>query len=143
MNRISLVAAVFGFQLFAMGAFGQQSSAQPSTASSSTTVPTSNTTTVRGCLEGERGSYIVVEDKTSLVYVLKGVGSKLDNDLHHEVEVKGKMSPGTIKTGTNPSKVGSNPADTVHSVEGVPFQVADVQTDVRMISKHCKAADQE
>jgi hypothetical protein len=77
------------------------------------------------------------------VYVLKGVGNKLDSYLRHEVEVKGKMLTGTIKTGVRPEKAGSNPSDTVHGVDGVPLQVADVQTDIRMISKHCKAADQE
>jgi hypothetical protein len=53
------------------------------------------------------------------------------------------MLLGTVKTGVRPEKVGSNPSDTVHGVDGVPLQVAEVQTDVRPISKHCKAADQE
>jgi len=80
----------------------------------------------------------VVEDKTGLVYVLKGVGNKLDSKLHHEVEVKGQLRSGTIKTGINPSKSGSNPSDTAHGVDGVPLQVANVQTDIRTISKSCK-----
>jgi hypothetical protein len=53
------------------------------------------------------------------------------------------MLPGTIKTGVRGEKAGSNPSDTVHGIDGVPLQVADVQTDIRTISKHCKAADQE
>ena len=85
----------------------------------------------------------MVEDKTGLVYALKGVGNKLDGQVHHEVEVKGRIRSGTIKTGVNPSKSGSNPSDTEHGVDGVPLQVANVQTDIRTISKNCTAADQQ
>jgi len=145
MDRMSrrVVVAFFVFPLFAVGSFAQQSAAAPPTSAGNSTVPASNVSTVRGCLAGERGNYIVVENKTSMVYVLKGVGNKLDKYLHHEVEVQGKMLPGTIKTGVRPEKVGSNPSDTAHGIDGVVFQVADVQTDVRTLSKHCKAADQE
>jgi hypothetical protein len=100
-------------------------------------------TTVRGCLQGERGNYIVIEDKTGSLFVLKGVGNKLDSHLHHEVEVTGKVLSGTVKTGVRPEKTGSNPADVVHGVDGVPFQIADPKTDVRTVAKKCKAADQE
>jgi len=105
--------------------------------------PAPNIITVRGCLEGERGNYILVEENASGVYVLKGVGNKLDRQLHSVVEVKGRALPGSIKTGTRSEKAGSNPSDTVHGVDGVPLQVANVQTDIRTISKRCKAADQQ
>lgn len=139
MNCTKRFIAVIGFLLVGMGAVAQQSSTAPATANA----PASNVSTVRGCLDGQRGNYIVVEDKTGLVYVLKGVGNKLDAQLHHEVEVKGRLRAGTIKTGVNPTKSGSNPSDTEHGVDGVPLEVANVQTDVRPISKHCKAADEE
>jgi hypothetical protein len=61
-----LVAAAF--LLMGLAAVAQQSSAPPAT-------PASSTSTVRGCLDGQRGNYIVVEDKTGLAYVLKGVGN--------------------------------------------------------------------
>jgi hypothetical protein len=105
--------------------------------------PTSGSSTVRGCLRGERGNYVLIEEKTGSIYVLKGVENKLDNYLRHEIEVTGRALSGTVKTGINPSKAGSNPADTVHGVDGVPFQVGNVQTDIRTISKRCKAADQQ
>ncbi len=143
MNRMSRLVAVLVFPIFTVGAYAQQSSVPPPASAGNNTAPASNASIVRGCVDGERGSYIVIENKTSMVYVLKGVGNKLDNYLHHEVEVKGRILPGTIKTGVRPEKAGSNPSDTVHGVEGVVLQVADAQTDVRMISKHCKAADQE
>lgn len=132
--RITLVAVVL--VVFSGALFAQQ-------ASDNSAPDASKGTTVRGCLQGERGNYIVVEDKTGSLFVLKGVGNKLDNYLHHEVEVKGKVLSGTVKTGIRPEKAGSNPADTVHGVDGVPFQVADPKTDVRTIAKKCKAADQE
>ena len=133
MNRTKTLIAAAGFLLIGAVAAAQDSS----------TPPASNVSTVRGCLNGQRGNYIVIEDKTSLVYVLKGVGNKLDKQLHHEVEVKGKVLPGTIKTGINPDKAGSNPSDTARGVDGVPLQVANVDTDIRTISKSCKAADQQ
>ena len=142
MNRIQSLLEVCIFLFATLGAVAQQSSNPPASGGGST-VPVRHVSTVRGCLQGQRGNYIVVEDETSLVYALKGVGNKLDSYLDHEVEVKGRTLPGTIKTGVNPTKLGSNPSDTEHGVDGVPFQVADVQTDVRTIAKHCKAADQE
>lgn len=142
MKRIKILIATQVFLLATLGAVAQQSS-NPPASNGSSAAPVRNASTVRGCLNGQRGNYILIEDNTSLVYVLKGVGNKLDSYLHHEVEIKGRTLPGTIKTGVTPEKAGSNPADTVHGVDGVPFQVADVQTDVRTISKHCKAADQE
>ena len=141
MDRTKIWVALVGFLLLTMGAAAQQPSAPPASTGDMST-PASGTSTVRGCLDGERGNYIVVEDKTGLVYVLKGVGNKLDSKLHHEVEVKGQIRPGTIKTGVNPTKSGSNPADTAHGVDGVPLQVANVRTDILTLSKSCKAADQ-
>ncbi len=139
MHSVSVRSKTAAFLLFSAGLWAQQSSAPPP---SSSDRAAASATTVRGCLRGERGNYIVIEDKTSTVYVLKGVGNKLDNYRRHEVEVKGQVLPGTVKTGLNPNKVGSNPADTVHGVDGVPFQVANVQTDVRRVANSCKAADQ-
>lgn len=141
MHLVSVASRMAAFLLLSAGLWAQQSSAPPPSSPDTTAAPSS--TTVRGCLRGQRGSYILIEDKTGTVYALKGVGNKLDNYRRHEVEVKGQVLSGTVKTGVRPEKTGSNPADTVHSVDGVPFQVADVTTDVRMISKQCKAADQQ
>jgi hypothetical protein len=142
MDRSKSFIAMAGFLLSSFGAVAQQSSAPAAPTGNAGATP-SNISTVRGCLDGQRGNYIVVEDKTGLVYVLKGVGNKLDSQLRHEVEVKGQLRSGIIKTGVNPSKAGSNPSDTAHGVDGVPLEVANVQTDIRTISKKCKAADQE
>jgi hypothetical protein len=133
MNRTKHVAAILVLSLIGVAAPAQESS----------TAPASNNTTVRGCLRGQRGNYILIEDNTSAVYVLKGVGNKLDKQLRHQVEVKGKILPGSIKTGVTTEKAGSNPSDTVHGVDGVPLQVANVDTDVRTLSNRCKAADKQ
>jgi hypothetical protein len=142
MNRTKSIITVVGFLWIGLGAVAQQSSTPPAS-TGNMSAPATNTSTVRGCLDGQRGNYIVVENKTGLVYVLKGVGNKLDSQLHREVEVKGRVRSGIIKTGVNPTKSGSNPSDTAHGVDGVPLEVADVQADVRTIAKHCKAADQQ
>jgi len=142
MKCVSRWTAAFMVLLSVMALAAQQSST-PAESGANSSAPPKGTTTVRGCLQGSRGNYMVIEDQTSLVYVLKGVGNKLDAQLQHEVEVKGRVLPGTIKTGVRPEKAGSNPSDTVHGVDGVPFQVANLPADVRSISKHCKAADQQ
>jgi hypothetical protein len=142
MNRIKSLVAVLAFLITALEAVAQSSSTTPASASGGT-LPVRNAATVRGCLDGDRGNYILIENNTGLVYVLKGVGNKLDSQLHREVEVIGRTLPGTIKTGVRAEKAGSNPSDTVHGVDGMVLQVADAQTDVRMVSKHCKAADQQ
>jgi len=134
------IASVTAVLLLSTVIFAQEASS-PS-AQNTATLP-SKGTTVRGCLRGERGNYILIEDKTSIVYVLRGVGNKLENYRRHEVEVTGRVLSGTVKTGIRPEKEGSNPADTVHSVDGVPFQVDNPQTDVRSVARHCKAADQQ
>jgi hypothetical protein len=141
MDRAKRLIAVAAFLLIGLGAVAQQSSTPP--AASGSGAPGDNVSTVRGCLRGQRGNYVLVEDKTGLMYVLKGVGNTLNDQLRHQVEVKGKILQGTVKTGINPAKVGSNPSDTVRGVDGVPLQVANPETDVRMISKKCKAADQQ
>jgi len=133
MKRTKHVAAILVLSLIGVAAPAQESS----------TAPASNNTTVRGCLRGQRGNYILIEDNTSAVYVLKGVGNKLDKQLRHQVEVKGKILPGSIKTGVTTEKAGSNPSDTVHGVDGVPLQVANIDTDVRTLSNRCKAADKQ
>ncbi len=101
----------------------------------------SSTITVRGCVRSERQNYILIADKTGIVYALQGVGNKLQSYLRKEVEVTGDIKPGSVKTGVRPEKSGSNPSDTVHGMDGVPLQVKNIDKDVRLVAKHCTAAD--
>jgi hypothetical protein len=142
MHRFASLISVTAILLAAVSAVAQESPSQQAPAANAG-APAVGTTKVRGCLRGDRGNYVLFEDKTNLVYVLKGVGNKLDRQRRHEVEVTGRVLPGTVKTGVRPEKSGSNPADTVHGVDGIPLQVANVESDVRTISNKCKAADQQ
>jgi len=114
---------------------------QPSDQSAAPTQNDSNKMTVRGCIRSERQNYIMIADQTGVVYALQGVGNKLESFLRKEVEVTGDIKPGSVKTGVRPEKSGSNPSDTVHGIDGVPLQVNDIQKDIRVIAKHCKAGD--
>lgn len=136
MNRTRSLLAAAGLLFIGLGAIAQDATT-PSSA------PADNITTIRGCLRSQRGNYIVIGEKSNLPYVLKGVGNKLHSQVNSQVEVKGKLLPGTVKTGISPDKVGSNPSDTTHGVDGTPFQVANPATDVQTIAKKCKAADQQ
>jgi hypothetical protein len=115
---------------------------QPPTASASDD-DASPPISVRGCVRSERGNYILIEDRTGAVYALQGVGNRLQRYLRKEVEVTGESKPGSVRTGVRPDKAGSNPSDTVHGVDGVPLQVKNIQKDIRIVSRHCKAADQQ
>jgi len=95
----------------------------------------SNTMTVRGCLKRSRQNYLVV-DRHGFPYALKGVGSKLDADVNHEVEVTGELT-NDIKTGIRPEKAGSNPSDTVRGIDAPTLQVLNLSGDVHKISDRC------
>jgi hypothetical protein len=139
MKRVSAINAI-ALLLLCASAVAQQSSAPDAAATDN---PDRSTITVRGCLRSERGNYILIANRTSMVYVLQGVGNKLQSFLRKEVEVTGESKPGSLKTGVRPEKAGSNPSDTIHGVDGVPLEVKDIQKDIRIIAKHCKAADQQ
>jgi len=129
--NILLTSAVVTLSIIASA---QQS---PDTQSAGTS---SGTMTVRGCLNSSRGNYIVAENKTGMTYVLRGVGNKLDSKVNREVQVIGTLEPGSQKTGVRSQKQGSNPADTVHGVDGTPLYISDVNADIKNVGK-CKAAD--
>ena len=136
MNRnISILATAL--LSLAMSAFGQQASVAGEDTHAADKI------TVRGCVRSDRGNYILIENRTGTIYALQGVGDKLQSFLRKEVQVTGESKPGSLKTGVRPEKAGSNPSDTVHGVDGVPLQVTDIDKDIRIISKHCKAADQQ
>jgi hypothetical protein len=136
MNR-NTIAVATGLLLLSTSAIAQQASASDEGSQQPSKI------TVRGCLRSERGNYILIADRTGMVYALQGVGNKLNRFLRKEVEVTGESKPGTIKTGIRPEKAGSNPSDTVHGVDGVPLEVKDIGKDIRIVAKHCKAADQQ
>ena len=126
--------------LLSASVMAQQSSAPDAAGADN---PDRGAITVRGCLRSERGNYVLIANRTSTVYALQGVGNKLQGFLRKEIEVRGEIKPGSLKTGVRPEKAGSNPSDTVHGVDGVPLEVKDIDKDIRIVAKHCKAADQQ
>lgn len=134
-SKVSVVT--IGVLLFSTLAIAQQTSAPDEGSQESTKI------TVRGCVRSDRGSYILIENRTGTIYALQGIGSKLQSFLRKEVEVTGESKPGSVRTGVRPEKAGSNPSDTVHGVNGVPLEVKNIDADMRIIAKHCKAADQQ
>jgi hypothetical protein len=148
MDRKKTLASLCALVLAALSALSQETPATPSSTSQSSISgnehgPASKATTVRGCLERSRGNYLLVEDKTGLIYALKSVDGKLDGQVGREIEVTGQLLTGTIKTGIRSEKQGSNPSDTIHGIDGSPFQVADVHKDVRRVAARCTAADKQ
>ena len=136
MNR-NVSAMMIGVLSFAAVSIAQQTFATDQGSQESTKI------TVRGCVRSDRGNYILIENRTGTIYALQGVGNKLQSFLRKEVEVTGESKPGSLKTGVRPEKAGSNPSDTVHGVDGVPLRVTEIGKDIRIIAKHCKAADQQ
>jgi hypothetical protein len=123
--------------LIAPAAFAQNSAGQSAAPADSN----SNRITVRGCVRSERQDYVLIANKTGIVYALQGVGNKLQGFLRKEVEVTGETKPGSVKTGVRSEKAGSNPSDTVHGMDGVPLQVENIDKDIRIVAKHCTPAD--
>ena len=91
--------------------------------------------TVRGCLQRDHQNYVVV-DRHGWPYVLKGVGNKVEAEVGHEVEVRGKLSE-DIKSGVRSEKQGSNPSDTVRAVDGATVEILNVSRDIRRVSDTC------
>lgn len=133
----NISAVAIALLLLSTSAIAQLSSTSDQGSQESTRI------TVRGCVRSERGNYILIENRTGMVYALQGVGNKLQSFLRKEVEVTGESKPGSVKTGVRPDKAGSNPSDTVHGIDGVPLEVKDIDKDIRVVAKHCKAADQQ
>lgn len=133
----NISAVAIALLLLSTSAIAQLSSTSDQGSQESTKI------TVRGCVRSERGNYILIENRTGMVYALQGVGNKLQSFLRKEVEVTGESKPGSVKTGVRPEKAGSNPSDTVHGIDGVPLEVKDIDKDIRVVAKHCKAADQQ
>ncbi len=98
-------------------------------------VDNSELMTVRGCLQRSRHNYVVV-DRHGWPYVLKGIGNKVDAEVGHEVEVRGRLSE-DVKSGVRPEKEGSNPSDTVHSVDGATVEILNVSSAIRQIADSC------
>jgi len=123
-------AILFGIflALFSVGAWAQSDNQQ--NASSST--GSSNAVTVRGCLTGSAGTYVLVADQQGKPYMLRGSNTDLDKMILHEVEISGQL---VNQTGTDRSQTASGEASNRTQPPGATLQVSSV----REISDTCSA----
>lgn len=106
-------------------------SATPSGENQSATENSGNST-LRGCLTGGAGTYVLVSDRDGASYTLVGHGSELDKQINHVVEVTGQ--PISAPPSSQPSSHNSDAGAPAHP-SGSNFQV----TSVREITDHCPA----
>lgn len=94
--------------------------------------------TVRGCLKGSRGNYLLTQDGSGTLFRLVGNDGQLKSRLGQEVLVTGQL-PGS---GPSPSAVGENESNPTasgpvgSSTSGNVIQVSKLQT----VSKTCTTA---
>jgi len=96
--------------------------------------------TVKGCLEGSRGNYLLTQDGSGMVFRLVGDSDLLKNQLGHEVMVTGQL-PGS---GPVPSAVGeeeSTPTETGSAGSSTTANVIQV-SKVQTVSRACTAVEQ-
>ena len=102
----------------------QQNAAQQN----NTQTPTANSVqeTLRGCLTGGAGSYMLLDQASGVAYILNG-GGDLSKQLNHEVAVSGQP---TVETSHSQSNVASG---------AVPPTVNDFQVQsVHEIADYCQ-----
>ena len=95
MDRKKILASHMPARARALTAWAQETPATPSSTSQPSISGNENgsaskATTVRGCLERSRGNYLLVEDRTGLIYALKGVDGNLDGQVGREIAVTGR-----------------------------------------------------
>ncbi len=109
---------------------GQNTPAAPNGQNSSAAENSSSGATLRGCVTGGAGTYVLISDSDGAAYTLVGQGPELDKQINHEVEVTGTpvSAPPSSQSSSHNSEAGA-PAH----ASGNNFQV----TTVREITDHC------
>src|SRR5262245_7185054 len=95
---------------------GSAPASSPSQSQSQPTAdnPSQSSSTLRGCLSGSSGSYVLTESQTGTVYALTGMTDNLSSRVGHEVEVTGQVL-GNSGNATSPSGNASNPSSSSSS----------------------------
>ncbi len=127
MQRTKLLFGI-SVLLLSMAAWAQSDSTQQNTGASAT----SNPITVRGCVTGSAGTYVLVADQQGKPYMLQGGNTNLDKMIRHEVEVTGQL---VNETGTDRSQTSSSDETSRTQPRGATLQVSSV----REISDTCSA----
>ena len=115
------VKLLFGiaFALFSIAAWAQADNSQQNTSPGSATP-----VTVRGCLTGAAGAYVLIADEKGVPYLLRGSNSDLEKMIQHEIEVTGLVR----KTANSETSSGQQ-------LPGSTLQV----TSVREVADTCAA----
>lgn len=94
--------------------------------------------TVKGCVEGSRGDYLLREDPSGVLFRLVGDNGQLKSHLGQEVLVTGQLpgggpAPSAVgETQSNPTETGSPESSTTANI----IQVSKIET----VLKVCAAA---
>jgi hypothetical protein len=125
MNPKLLSFLVLSIALLSVNVNAQNNSA-PQTSGSSAAASTTGTgnTTLRGCLTGGAGTYMLLDKASGVGYILKG-GEDLSRQLNHELAVTGQT---LVSNSQSQAASGAVPA-TINN-----FQVQSVQE----IADHCQ-----
>lgn len=84
--------------LLSVGGWAQNDNSQQN---GNASAGTSNAVTVRGCLTGAAGAYVLLADQKGTPYKLRG-GNDLDRMIQHEIEVTGQaLAPVSDRTETS------------------------------------------
>jgi hypothetical protein len=128
MMRVKLLLGI-SMMLLSLAASAQSNSDQQNTTS-----PTgsSDSMTVRGCLTGSAGTYVLVADDKGKPYMLQGNKSDLDQMIRHEVEITGKLMH---QTGSDQGQATSTGDNNRAQPPGATLQVSSV----REVSNTCAA----
>ncbi len=92
----------------------------------------SNPITVRGCLTGSAGAYVLLADQQGKPYMLQGQGASLDKMIHQEVEITGQL---VNETGNEQRQTASGAENSGTQPPGATLHVSSV----REISDTCSA----
>ncbi|HZQ26027.1 MAG TPA: hypothetical protein VFA89_24755 [Terriglobales bacterium] len=128
------------YSLLAIGLLGTtawaQTPQQPSVNPQSTSSNVAGNQTIRGCLRGSSGTYILMDQQSGTSYTLVGEGTTLAKEVDHQVEVTGQpMSEQSANEATTQAGQSSQ-AGAAGQPSGKNFQVSSVSE----ISGHCSAA---
>ena len=127
MHARKLFVAI-SFLSFSMALWAQSNSGQQNIGADATTNPI----TIRGCVTGSAGTYVLVADQHGKPYMLEGSNSNLDKMIRHEVEVTGQL---VNQTGADRSQTSSSGQTNRTQPPGATLQVSSV----REISDTCSA----
>ncbi len=91
--------------------------------------------TVKGCLSGSDGIYMLTQDETGNMIKLIGSEGKLKNHVGHEVMITGQLSSAATSTGDQAQSENSASAG-ANSASASTLTVSDI----KMVSKQCSSS---